>query len=205
MPGRPWFPTFIYDAPLQGKSSEVFARALLADCHAVREQDGAGQQWCQENYPAGYTSYGTRRNLHRTFPGFIKLERKIWPHVQRFARRIDMDLREATLAMTDCWVNMMSRDAVHPPHQHPGASVSGTFYVSTPPGCSGIRFEDPRLEMSRAAPPRRADCRPENRQQVTYAAEAGKVILFESWMRHEVVSNPTADQRVSVSFNYTWV
>jgi hypothetical protein len=29
--------------------------------------------------------------------------------------------------------------------------------------------------------------------------------LFESWLSHGVASNPTVDERVSISFNYTWV
>jgi uncharacterized protein (TIGR02466 family) len=209
MPIKPWFPTFIYESPLQKKGTDDFGRALLEECRKVREQDAAGQLWCRENYPSGYTSYGTLRTLNRSFspfPTFIDLERKIWPHVKRFTHRLDMDLREATLAMTDCWVNIMSKDAVHPLHLHPGAVVSGTFYVRTPPGCSVIRFEDPRAERSKAiAPPRVSQCRPENLAQVTCDAEAGKVVLFESWLRHEVPSNPTLEERVSVSFNYTWI
>src|ERR1700690_38263 len=209
MPIKPWFPTFIYESPLQKKGAADYARSLVGECQKVREADSAGQLWCRDNYPSGYTSYGTMRTLNRTyspFTMFIALERKIWPHVKRFASRLDMDLREASLAMTDCWVNIMSRDAVHPLHLHPGAVVSGTFYISTPPGCSAIRFEDPRAERSKAiAPPRLGNCRPENLAQVACNAEAGKVILFESWLRHEVPANPTPDERVSVSFNYTWI
>jgi uncharacterized protein (TIGR02466 family) len=205
MPVKPWFPTFVYEAPLQTKGKDDYVRSLLADCRKVRELDTEGQLWCQSNYPAGYTSYGTLRALHRTVPSFVGLERKIWRHVQRFTSRLDMDLTEATLAMTDCWVNLMSREAVHPLHLHPGAVISGTFYVSAPAGCSGIRFEDPRLEMSSGAPPRRADCRQENRKQITYEVESGKIILFESWLRHGVEPNTTVEERVSISFNYTWI
>jgi uncharacterized protein (TIGR02466 family) len=35
-------------------------------------------------------------------------------------------------------------------------------------------------------------------------ATAGKVVLFESWLRHEVPPNPRDAERVSVSFNYHW-
>jgi len=38
--------------------------------------------------------------------------------------------------------------------------------------------------------------------QPKHAAQAGTVILFESWLRHEVPANPTVEERVSVSFNY---
>jgi uncharacterized protein (TIGR02466 family) len=30
------------------------------------------------------------------------------------------------------------------------------------------------------------------------------VVLFESWMRHEVTANPVESERVSISFNYDW-
>jgi hypothetical protein len=28
--------------------------------------------------------------------------------------------------------------------------------------------------------------------------------LFESWLRHEVPSNPISGERISISFNYNW-
>jgi len=31
------------------------------------------------------------------------------------------------------------------------------------------------------------------------------VILFESWLRHEVVSNRVDAERISISFNFNWV
>jgi uncharacterized protein (TIGR02466 family) len=39
---------------------------------------------------------------------------------------------------------------------------------------------------------------------VTYPARAGELILFESWLRHEVVANPVRSERISISFNYDW-
>ena len=35
-------------------------------------------------------------------------------------------------------------------------------------------------------------------------AEAGTVLLWESFLRHEVPVNRSADERISVSFNYRW-
>ena len=205
MPIKPWFPTFIYDAPLVARGGAALTRGLLEDCHKIRAHDRAGQRWCEKNYPAGYTSYGTMTNLHKTFSTFIELETKIRRHVYRYARHLEMNLQSGKLEMTDCWVNVMSRHAVHPLHLHPLAVVSGTYYVATPRGCSRIRFEDPRLDKLMGAPPKRPDCRAENRQQVSYEVAAGRVILFESWLRHEVASNPTRGERVSISFNYNWV
>jgi uncharacterized protein (TIGR02466 family) len=106
--------------------------------------------------------------------------------------------------MTDCWVNLMGPGAVHGLHLHPLATISGTYYVRTPRGSSVLKFEDPRLDRMMAAPPRRADCRAENRTWIEVPAAAGRVVLFESWLRHEVPPNPTGRERVSISFNYGW-
>jgi uncharacterized protein (TIGR02466 family) len=135
----------------------------------------------------------------------MDLARRLDRHVGTFARRLDWDLQGRRLEMVDCWVNIMPRQAVHGLHLHPLSVVSGTYYLKTPRGCSRLRFEDPRLDRFMGAPPRAADCRAENRQQVSYPVEAGQVILFESWLRHEVAANPSSEERVSVSFNYHWV
>jgi uncharacterized protein (TIGR02466 family) len=39
---------------------------------------------------------------------------------------------------------------------------------------------------------------------VTQPVRAGQVLLFESWLRHEVVASRLRAERVSVSFNYHW-
>jgi uncharacterized protein (TIGR02466 family) len=126
------------------------------------------------------------------------------PHLARFARRLEWDLRGRKLAMTDCWVNIMPHQVVHSLHLHPLSSVSGTYYVQVPEGAPGIKFEDPRLERFMAAPPRRPACRVQNRQWVTLPASAGQVVLFESWLRHEVTPNTRRQERVSISFNFNW-
>jgi uncharacterized protein (TIGR02466 family) len=55
-----------------------------------------------------------------------------------------------------------------------------------------------------AAPPRIAHGRADNRPWVVVPAEQGALVLFESWLRHEVPSNPVAAERISISFNYSW-
>ena len=82
--------------------------------------------------------------------------------------------------------------------------MSGTYYVETPRGSPGLKFEDPRLERFMAAPPRKARARPANKAWITVPAKAGHLVLFESWLRHEVATGAYASERVSVSFNYNW-
>lgn len=204
MPTRSWFPTRIYEAPLVRRGAASLNRRLLAESSTIREIDGDGRRWCRRHYPEGFTSYGSMNKLHRMSPTFEELQRHLRRHVLAFARSLDFDLRDRKLEMTDCWVNIMGRRAAHGLHLHPISTISGTYYVKTPRGCSSLRFEDPRLASFMAAPPRVAGCRPENRTFVAYPVTAGNVVLFESWVRHEVVANPVAGERVSVSFNWNW-
>lgn len=199
---KTWFPTFIYNAPLQ-RDSRALNRELLAECQAIRERDRAGQRWSQRNYPGGYTSYSSLDQLHRMSSTFITLREIIDRHVRSFARAQQWDLQGRKLQMTDCWANVMPRGAAHSLHLHPLAVVSGTYYVRTPPGSSGLKFEDPRLSRFMAAPPRMANSA--GSPHITYPAVAGDVILFESWLRHEVPPQKTNGERVSLSFNYHWV
>lgn len=204
MPIRPWFPTYIYHEPLLRAGGVRFNAALAAECRQVRDFDAAGRKWSAVNYPGGYTSYASLNELHRFSSTFAGLERRISPHVRAFARALDLDLRGRKIAMTDCWLNIMPPAAAHSLHLHPLAFISGTYYVVTPEGCPGLKFEDPRLDRFMAAPPKRADARPANRPHITYPARAGSLILFESWLRHEVGANRVDAERISISFNYNW-
>ena len=125
-------------------------------------------------------------------------------HVRAFARHLELDLSGSSVELTDLWVNIMPPTAAHSLHLHPLLFISGTYYVATPRGCSGLKFEDPRLDRFMAAPPRKAGARRENQPHVTYPAQAGNVILFESWLRHEVAANRVEAERISISFNYNW-
>jgi len=199
-----FFPTIVYTAALQKSETRAFNRQLLKECRQLREDDAAGRRWCVENYPGGYTSYGSAHRLQRVSPTFEALQRKLERHVQAFAAAVEWELTGRELSMADCWINIMPRHTVHGLHLHPLSTLSGTYYVRVPAGSPGIKFEDPRLDRFMAAPPRKSGARAANRAWISVPAEAGHVVLFESWLRHEVVPNPANEERISVSFNYNW-
>jgi len=199
-----FFPTRIYSAPLRSTGGPSFNRSLLEEAQQIRVDDLAGQRWSKKNYPGGYTSYGSANRLQAMSPTFESLRRQLRRHVAAFAAAVEWDLTTRRLEMTDCWVNIMGRGAVHGMHLHPLSTLSGTYHVKVPRGSPGIKFEDPRLDKFMAAPPRVAEPRPDNKSWVTLPARAGHLVLFESWLRHEVAANPVAAERVSVSFNYNW-
>ena len=192
------FPTLVYRSALQGW--QAFNKRLLRECLQLRVDDVGGQRWSKKNYPGGYTSYSSVNRMHEVSPTFADLQRRLSRHVRSFAASLEFDLTQRELTMTDCWVNIMPRQVVHSLHLHPLATISGTYYVKTPKGSPGLKFEDPRLDRFMAAPPRTGASHP----WVVFPAAAGTVLLFESWLRHEVPPNPVAAERISISFNYGW-
>jgi len=198
------FPTLVYRGRLKQTGWRTFNSRLLRECQQLHLDDAGGRRWSAKNYPGGYTSYNSANRMHQVSPTFAELQRRLNRHVRSFAASLELDLAQRQLTMTDCWVNIMPRQVVHGLHLHPLSTISGTYYVKTPKGCAGLKFEDPRLERFMAAPPRRADSRPDNRPWVTLPAEAGTLVLFESWLRHEVPPNPVSAERISISFNYSW-
>ena len=199
---RALFPTLIYSAAVHPGGWRALNAKLRRECRQLRADDAAGRRWSAKSYPGGYTSYDSASRMHRLSPTFAELQRRIDRHVRTFARALELDLKERPLEMTDCWVNIMPRNVAHGLHLHPLSTISGTYYVSTPRGSPGLQLEDPRLERFMAAPPRRARSR--RRSWVVVPAQAGNVVLFESWLRHAVPPNPAGAERISISFNYSW-
>ena len=85
----------------------------------------------------------------------------------------------------------------------PNSVISGTCYVAVPDGAGRIKFEDPRLPMMMAAPPLKPDAQDQARRFHYVSPQAGDVLMWESWLRHEVMPSQTEDPRISVSFNYS--
>ena len=198
------FVTRLYRAALSEHGPSVDLGELAATCLSVAEDDEAGQDWCEANGYAGYTSYASLADLPRRMPVFADLARALDGHVAAFADDLALDLDGGRLALEDIWINVLPEGGFHGGHIHPHSVVSGTVYVAMPEGTSALKLEDPRLPMMMAAPVRRADAAEGLRTHVSVAPRVGDVLLWESFVRHEVAMNMAEAERVSVSFNYKW-
>jgi uncharacterized protein (TIGR02466 family) len=200
LPLKSIFPTQVYQGPL-GLDPNTHL-SLKQTALKLPQMDTAGVKWCRTNYVNGYTSYGSMSNLHEQFSPFEKLKAKLDRVVARYTQALGIQVPTGELVLSNLWVNVMPKDCYHAFHIHPLSVVSGTYYVSTGSDSKGkaaspLRIEDPRASRMMAAPPRpmRLDLQPKN----------GDVILFESWLSHEVPPHSMKQERISVSFNYDWI
>ena len=199
------FPTLIYKTNLLKRRSNPLLRDLLREVKIFRDLDAEGQRWSKENYPGGYTSYSSITDLPYRSSTFSELKNHIDQHVRTYSKDLELDLKGRQLTMTTCWINIMGRLCHHSLHLHPLSSISGTVWLQVPEGSGSFKVEDPRMTCFMAGPPRKANASRDNQRFVNFVPKAGELILFESWLRHEVGSNKSKKERVSVSFNYDWI
>ena len=198
------FVTRLYRAHLSEFGKAVDRAELETSCWSIANDDEAGQDWCDKNGYPGYTSYASLDDLPWRFPVFKDLKKALDKHVAAFAKDLEFDLDDKKLKLEDLWINILPEGGTHSSHIHPHSVISGTTYVAMPDGASALKLEDPRSARMMAAPPRRKDARKELKTFVYAAPAVGDVLLWESWLRHEVPMNKAEEERISVSFNYRW-
>jgi uncharacterized protein (TIGR02466 family) len=202
---RALFITQVYQASLaDGRDFARLNDDLLDACHMLAAEDAAGRAWCREHGYDGYTSYASLDDLPRRATAFGSLKTRLDRHAATFAKDLSFDLGAGRLKLDSLWVNILKPGAAHTGHIHPHSVISGTVYVAVPKGASPLKLEDPRLPLMMAAPPRLADAPESARPFVYLQPEAGTVLMWESWLRHEAPANRARTERVSISFNYGW-
>jgi uncharacterized protein (TIGR02466 family) len=188
---RSVFSTLLYEAEI---ADETLLHELAHSIRSLAEDDQAGRRWSREHRYAGYTSYASLDDLPRRDPVIAELAKRLNRHAAVFATECGFDLSRKP-KLDSLWVNLLKAGGHHSGHIHPHSIISGTFYVEVPRGSGAIRFEDPRLPLMMAAPPR-----PDT--FVSVDPRPGALLLWESWLRHEVLPGSGHGERLSISFNF---
>ncbi|MEM7004565.1 MAG: TIGR02466 family protein [Pseudomonadota bacterium] len=182
--------------------NEGLIEALEDAIWMLEDGDEAGAAWCEQQGYDGYTSYASLDDLPARATAFAELQEELDQFVSAFAEKLYWDLSSQQLVLDSLWVNILAPGAAHSSHIHPNSVVSGTAYIDLPDAAGAIKFEDPRLDKMMAAPPVKSDTPNAHQRFYTRNPEAGDVLLWESWLRHEVMPNRSEDPRLSISFNY---
>lgn len=198
------FTSQIYQAKVVTPGGSLF-KDLAKEARQIQRADDQGARWSKDQYPNGYTSYGSWDQLHRMSPNFEALKKKIDVHVKKYVKMLAWDVNPRDIQMTRIWLNIMPENTVHTMHIHPLSVVSGTFYLHVPKGSSPLKFEDPRFTQFMGRPPVKPKAAREHQSFLNFDPRPGEILLFESWMRHEVPIQTGKAERISISFNYDWI
>lgn len=196
------FATQIYHQKLLTTKNPLMSQLVTAS-QSLLEGDQAGHRWSDKAYKNGYTSYGSLDQLHFMSKPFAQLKIKLDLEVKKYIKQLHFAVKPQELGLSRLWLNVMPAHCYHAWHIHPRSVISGTFYLQMPPEGAPIRFEDPRLGLFMNRPLTKSK---EADYFYNLLPQAGDIVLFESWLKHEVPMhlNPQ-DVRVSLSFNYDWV
>jgi uncharacterized protein (TIGR02466 family) len=195
---RSLFVTKLYEADL---GHQALLDELAHSIRSFAEDDQAGRRWSKQHRYAGYTSYGSLNDLPRRDPAFAQLAKLLTRHAATFADDCAFDLVRKP-KLDSLWVNLLKSGGYHSGHIHPHSVISGTLYVEAPTGSGAIRLEDPRMPLMMAAPPRRKEAPEEVQPFVTVQPKPGLMLMWESWVRHEVLPGTGKGERLSISFNF---
>ena len=195
---RNLFVTPLYEAQI---ADEASLAELSHSIRSLAEDDEAGQRWSKEHRYTGYTSYASLNDLPKRDPAFADLAKLLGKHAYAFAKDCAFELSRKP-RLDSLWVNLLRGTGHHSGHIHPHSMISGTLYIEVPKGSGAIRLEDPRLPMMMAAPTRLAEAPEELRPFVTVEPRPGLLLLWESWLRHEVMPAAAKGDRLSISFNF---
>jgi uncharacterized protein (TIGR02466 family) len=113
-----------------------------------------------------------------------------------------------TIEYANVWMNINGKGGYNEVHTHPGAVMSGAFYVTVPPGPVGkltfhrdaaegymIHSLGTSMDMSTAEVPH-------THSTWAYPPVNGRLMLFPAWVPHGVRENETDEERISISFNF---
>ena len=194
------FPTLLYRAELP--APEKLNMQLHDAALEMAANDLAGQRWCEKHGYPGYTSFATQPDAMSDVSAIARLVKILDKHAAEFAKELHWDIRGGKPICDSLWVNVMPEGGSHTSHIHTNSVISGTYYVAVPQGAGPIVFEDPRLAMMMAAPQRLAKAPRAMKNHISETPHEGTVLLWESYLRHEVPLNRAEGLRISISFNY---
>ena len=192
------FPTTILQRHLEGMEETNQQLSALVSQIAATEP----------NATLGTTTEGgfqTKEDLfQRDDPGINALKPRILQAVQEYAGHVLRQELMVAPAKVDfiLWGWAVCYKAGHTQglHVHPGANVSGVYYVSAPPATlqpgdvGKISFYDPRPRATMIQLPHQV-----NRHRV--APTPGDMYLFPSWLEHSVSAFQGEGERLCIAFN----
>lgn len=184
----PLFPTLVWKMQLSRETYEPMNERMAAKLRELAEAT-------PNLVPGGKLQ--TDQSLH-LLPEFRELK----DIIEGAARGI-LDFLKIiydSIELTGCWANVSPPGDGHRPHTHPNNYLSGVYYVQTQEGANTISFDDPRPQTNVIAPAT-SEITDENAGQIHITTRNGLLVLFPSWLQHQVPPNRSREARISIAFN----
>ena len=129
-------------------------------------------------------------------------------HIGSLVQAIHQTDRRGEVILSNAWCNINRKDGLNVPHTHPGSMYSGVIWLKASEGAGEfvINETDDRI-MLQAEPWYGRLKDPTNPPphwcgEWSFKPKEGDILVFPSFLCHQVMPNNNEDDRISVSFNF---
>lgn len=152
-------------------------------------------------YTWGYkNTYTSDKGIERK-EEFLDFGNKIKKYGSEYMRKLGYDLSDDELEIF-IFASEMHKGDTHRIHTHQNAILSGVFYLSVPENSADINFYDPRPFRKFVSYPV-VEQTEVTWESVRFSPSKGLLLIWESWIEHEVPINNSDDGRITLVFNMT--
>ena len=193
------FPTPLWEARIGDKALNAKLKEAV---YSVEKSDTT---FDRKKYPFGYTSYHSGMRLDADVR-FREITLRVLQEAKKFlvAMQMKKELDHSILSLRvhDLFCNINRKYSSHGPHRHEYVDLSAVYYVDVDTDSSEFIAHNP-IEplLMHTRPHFFADTSPMAQEKWEFRPENGKLLLFPSWMMHEVAQQRTDHERISLAFN----
>ena len=130
---------------------------------------------------------------------FKKLKKELQKHIDEYVEKIYTPEKKTKLYITQSWLNYTNETEYHHAHQHPNSIVSGVFYFDADIKFDSIQFH--RLDSKRTIQIVPREYHHFNSDSWVFEVETGDLVLFPSYLKHNVKNKKGKNTRISLAFN----
>ena len=103
--------------------------------------------------------------------------------------------------LTGMWAMVNGPGTYNKLHSHPHNFLSGAFYLQVPENSGKLTFHNPHPQSEVLSPPVKKNQSIHLAPRVGWQPQVNDLLIFPSWLNHEVEINNSKKDRIMLSFN----
>ena len=189
-----------FSTPILFREDKEYAKSLLP----IVENFLSDEKLTSNSYPWSHkTTYRNVKGGLKIFPEMREFEEYLCDVAKNFLSSLGYDLKKQMDAYI--FASELRKGNYHNAHTHPNCIISGVFYLKIPSNSSRIIFHDPRPFRKFIMIPYKEEVDKETPglfvPEIFIQPHEGLLLMWESWLEHEVEPNNSDDSRIALIFN----
>jgi uncharacterized protein (TIGR02466 family) len=185
-----------FSVPIMSKSCPEWSQKLLKPSLKYLNNKNINK----ERFYKGRTTYDTEHNL-ATRPEYKQFVKYLKSVADTFITELGFDYNEISKKFDPFFFTTeLNKGSYQERHIH-RYQLSGILYLKVPKGSANIYFNDPLHVREYVGWPVADGRKPDTWGTVTYEPKVGDLLLWPSWLFHEVPTHKIDDNRIGLVLN----